>query len=343
MTTRDSQPLLAVLYTAMSNPKVTIAIPTYNRSKLVVRAIGSALEQTYADIEVIVCNDASTDDTVERVANISDPRLRLFTHPRNVGSSQNYNFALKQARGEFFTALMDDDYFEPTCIEALLTPWHKFPSLAFSYGQFWKSKNNEKTLMASRGPEREAGLDYIVAWWSGDRATLLHSALFRTCALRAIGGFPTVENQDVHAQLRLAFDGEVAHVRTPCSTYCEHAGTITKAMSPIKDFENRAALFAMCLGEMRSRSIPLSEDFAQMLHKRFSYWACTALLLAGSVGATKSTIIRQSWHLRPFLARNLWLSVPVVAGCVALPSPALAAFRRAAKATIDHPVSRGRQ
>jgi glycosyltransferase involved in cell wall biosynthesis len=311
----------------MNTPKVTIALPTYNRSELVVRAIRSALTQTFTDIEVVVCNDASIDDTVARINEISDSRLRLITHSRNVGMFKNLNFGLEQARGEFFTMLMDDDYLEPTCIEALLTPWENLPALAFSYGQYWRLENNQKRLMASSGPEREAGIDYVTAWWSGQRATILHSALFRTAKLRAIGGFPMVLNGDVHAQLRMAFEGEVAHVRIPCSTYCAHEGTITKAIPPITDFENRAALFAMCHDVIRSRSIPIPSAF-ERVNRHFGNWACTALLASASAGATKATIMRQSWQVHHFLAQKLWLSAPVVTGCVALPSAVLARIRK---------------
>jgi len=325
------EPLTTSSGTVMNTPRVTIALPTYNRSELVIRAIRSALSQTFTDIEVVVCNDASTDDTVARIREISDPRLRLITHPKNIGMFDNLNFGLEHARGEFFTMLMDDDYLEPSCIAALLEPWAKYQTLAFSYGQFWSSGSNERTLMASLGPEREAGIDYIAAWWSGNRATILHSTLFRTCALRAIGGFPMLLNGDFYVQLRMAFEGDVAHVSQPCSTYCSHEGTISSTMlSPIKDYHNRAALFAMCCDEIRSRSIEALGDFERKTHRRFAYWACTALLATASARATKSEILRESWSLRRLLARNLCLALPVVAACASLPSSVLAQLRRAA-------------
>ena len=72
--------------------RVTIGIPTINRSQLAMRAIRSALAQTYSDIEVIVSDDASTDDTVERVRAIPDPRLVLFEQKQRLGLVGNFDF-----------------------------------------------------------------------------------------------------------------------------------------------------------------------------------------------------------------------------------------------------------
>ena len=82
--------------------RVSIGIPTINRSSLALRAIRSALSQTYSDVEVIVSDDASTDDTVARVQEIRDPRLVLVQQKERLGLVGNFDFCLRQATGEFF-------------------------------------------------------------------------------------------------------------------------------------------------------------------------------------------------------------------------------------------------
>ena len=68
---------------AGSGPLVSVLIPTFNAGRFVTTTIRSALRQTLADFEVIVLDDGSTDDTVERVRAFRDSRLRLIQHPHS--------------------------------------------------------------------------------------------------------------------------------------------------------------------------------------------------------------------------------------------------------------------
>src|SRR5487761_1211749 len=103
--------------------RVSIGIPTINRSSLALRAIRSALAQTYSDVEVIVSDDASTDDTVARGQEIHDPRLVLVRQKERLGLVGNFDFCLRHATGEFFLLLGDDDVLLPTAIERLCEPF----------------------------------------------------------------------------------------------------------------------------------------------------------------------------------------------------------------------------
>ena len=93
-------------------PLVTILIPTYKRPTMLVEALESALKQDYANLEIIVCDDASTDETEEVVSRyLSDPRLRYFRASQNGGMVRTWKWGLeKLASGEWFLILSDDDY-----------------------------------------------------------------------------------------------------------------------------------------------------------------------------------------------------------------------------------------
>lgn len=90
---------------------VSIMIPTFNRANLVDGAIESALAQDYGNLEVLVSDNGSTDNTAEVVGSFaSDTRLRYVRYPENIGSAANFNNALMQhARGEYVLMLCDDD------------------------------------------------------------------------------------------------------------------------------------------------------------------------------------------------------------------------------------------
>ncbi len=104
------------------SPLVSIGVATFNASRHVEAALRSALAQTVADIEVIVVDDASSDDTVARVDAIMqrDPRVRLERLTANGGPAVARNRALALARGRWFAILDSDDLFAPDRLEKLI-------------------------------------------------------------------------------------------------------------------------------------------------------------------------------------------------------------------------------
>ncbi len=106
-------------------PQVTIGIPTFRRGALLRRAVASALAQSYPDVEVVVSDNCSNDDTasVGRELAASDARLRFLQQATNVGPTANLLAVLAAARGEYFMWLGDDDWIDPDyvqrCVELL--------------------------------------------------------------------------------------------------------------------------------------------------------------------------------------------------------------------------------
>lgn len=94
-------------------PLVSIVIPTYNRGHCITACIDSALAQTMGDIEIIVVDDCSSDDTAERVAAFSDPRVSYLPQPSNRGGAVARNAGIRAARGEFVAFLDSDDLWLP--------------------------------------------------------------------------------------------------------------------------------------------------------------------------------------------------------------------------------------
>jgi GalNAc5-diNAcBac-PP-undecaprenol beta-1,3-glucosyltransferase len=99
---------------------VSLVIPTYNRARLVRRAIASALSQTHRDVEVVVVDDGSTDETPAVLASLDDPRVRHVRHPVNRGVNGAKNTGLDNARGDWIGMLDSDDELVPEAIEVLL-------------------------------------------------------------------------------------------------------------------------------------------------------------------------------------------------------------------------------
>jgi rhamnopyranosyl-N-acetylglucosaminyl-diphospho-decaprenol beta-1,3/1,4-galactofuranosyltransferase len=101
-------------------PTVSVVLPTYERADLVGRAVRSVLTQTFANFELVVVDDASTDDTEACIRTFSDVRIRYIKRETNGGVAAAQNSGLSAARGAFITFLHSDDEYRPEKLEAQL-------------------------------------------------------------------------------------------------------------------------------------------------------------------------------------------------------------------------------
>jgi len=98
-------------------PRVSVIVPTYNAREHLREAVESLLAQSFADLEVLVIDDASTDGSIEAVADVADPRLGVVRLLRNAGPSGARNTGISLARGEYIALLDADDVSVPRRIE----------------------------------------------------------------------------------------------------------------------------------------------------------------------------------------------------------------------------------
>ncbi len=121
-----------------TRPFATIAIPTFNRARLLQAAVNSALSQDCGPVEVIIVDNASTDNTeaVGRAIAEMHPSVRYIRHASNLGPVRNFEAGLQNARGKYFMWLADDDWITPNyirrCVEVLERENH-----AVVVGQDW--------------------------------------------------------------------------------------------------------------------------------------------------------------------------------------------------------------
>ncbi|MBE9040712.1 glycosyltransferase, partial [Oscillatoriales cyanobacterium LEGE 11467] len=115
---------LKVLTTPANPPLVSIIMPTFNRSYIIPEAIQSAIEQTYPNWELLICDDGSTDGTEDAIADFKDVRIRYFKRPKANGSVAR-NFGLKQAKGAYIAYLDSDNIWHPqhlqVCVNSLVS------------------------------------------------------------------------------------------------------------------------------------------------------------------------------------------------------------------------------
>ena len=110
----------------MQAEKVSIIIPSYNTGKYVQESIESALNQTFTNLEIIVVDDGSTDNSLEQIRKFSD-RIKIITK-KNGGTSSALNTGIKEMSGDWFKWLGADDILYPNAVEDLVSETKKFPN-----------------------------------------------------------------------------------------------------------------------------------------------------------------------------------------------------------------------
>jgi glycosyltransferase involved in cell wall biosynthesis len=117
------------------NPLVSVIIPTFNRPQFLTQAINSVLAQSYTNLEVIIADDGSTDDTPDVIVGYGD-RVRPLYLPHSGKPSVGRNAAVQAARGELIAFLDDDDLWLPDKVGRDVDKFGANPKVGLRYGQF---------------------------------------------------------------------------------------------------------------------------------------------------------------------------------------------------------------
>jgi glycosyltransferase involved in cell wall biosynthesis len=301
--------------------RVSIGIPTINRSSLALRAIRSALAQTYSDVEVIVSDDASTDDTVARLQELDDPRLVLLQQKKRLGLVRNFDFCLRHATGEFFLLLGDDDVLLPNAIERLVKPFLLGEDAvpASAVGVVWcpcriASAENSQFWTTEPGPEVESVASLLAALFAGSRGPRLSSILLRTRDAIAVGGYETKFGDlcDIGNWARAALLREYAVcIPEPLVQYTNHLGSTT-SQSAIRQWQQWARVAHRYL--MASAEASPDATAAQKLRsaKRNFISGITLTILIQTIGrpgwirsALRESLRSPGAFFSPYMCRRL--------------------------------------
>ncbi|WP_260598577.1 glycosyltransferase family 2 protein [Sphingomonas endolithica] len=178
-------------------PQVSVIIPVYNRAGTIGAAVRSVLSQTHRDLELLVVDDGSTDDSAAIAERFGDARVRIIRLERNCGIPQARNAGLAAARAEYVAWLDSDDVARPTRIEEQLAYLMAHPDVAFVGACAGKMGIEGRGRLGVRVPPLEH--EDIVAWLLF-RSAFQNSAITgRTAILRRYpygSDFPVCEDVD---------------------------------------------------------------------------------------------------------------------------------------------------
>ena len=138
--------------TSISEPLVSVIIPTYNAAEHIAAAIESVLTQNYRNFELMIINDGSTDNTEEIVAGFKDERIKYFRQ-ENRGLAGAHNTGIKQSKGEFVIKLDSDDMMAPHFISRHIQEFEKHPEADLVYCNDYLIDENNKPIRVMDSPE----------------------------------------------------------------------------------------------------------------------------------------------------------------------------------------------
>ncbi|MBL8025483.1 MAG: glycosyltransferase family 2 protein [Fibrobacteres bacterium] len=231
---------------ANSNLKVSILIPSYNQSKYLIAAIDSALQQDYENLEVIVSDNCSTDDTLTHVSRYTaDNRFKFYRNEENIGMGANAHKLFSYAKGDFALFLPGDDLllcneFISDAVRIIET----YPSIVAVFGK-------NKTLFDDTGKMAESNCNYPAEYMTGKDVFLnftkrrlgVLSCLFNRNLVQNIGFSETKAlSGDFEFILRLCLHGNIGFINKHTAAWRRHEENYSR-MVDIETLINNTAYF----------------------------------------------------------------------------------------------------
>jgi glycosyltransferase involved in cell wall biosynthesis len=311
----STTPVAVGSHTSSSTPLFTIAIPTYNRADLMESCVTSALAQTYHDIEVLVSDNASTDDTVSRLKAFGDERLRVLTSDENIGATGNFNKCVREARGEYLVLAADDNTFEPHFVEKcakLLKTEPNLPIVLSAYdvlilNEF--SSNDRRSVPARLSKRLSTGIwqgtDILRDYLNGRLSAQLLSSAIRTDILRRNGYSMHPCAADEATWIPALLEGRAGLINERCATYMVHGSSLSDRFTADERFGDLCQVMEE-IADLAEKTIPdpTTRRQIQRLTMRYvAYIAMINLVIYRRAGASLTDIAQKLWSWRALIRR----------------------------------------
>lgn len=194
-----------------------------------------AIQQTYENIEILVSDNCSTDNTEEIVRTYHDPRIRYFKQNSNIGRQGNSNFLLDQASGEYFHLFHDDDLVDSDFVETCMKAADYNSGIGvIMTGSRVIDENGYEIRYKENKSDGLSLEDFILSWYEGKVNIYLCCTLFGTETLRDIGGFEAEYDHydDVAANFKCSKLAGRVDIQEIKAGFRKHPGSITCSTIP---------------------------------------------------------------------------------------------------------------
>jgi len=208
---------------ATSEPLVSIGVPVYNGERFLRQALDSLLNQSYANLEIVVCDNASTDNTGSICSEYArrDSRIRYHRNPINIGQTPNFRRALELSSGEYFMWACADDTRIPDAVQTCSGALQRNPDAVLAYGVIlFKVKEQEELFEISNAWDTHSvsAAERIRAFTKGITSQCISYGLYRKTALLNVV-YSKAYGQEYLLLLQLCLHGRFEYVNSPMMVY----------------------------------------------------------------------------------------------------------------------------
>ncbi len=208
-------------------PKVSVIIPTYNRSQYICQAIDSVLMQIFTDYEIIIVDDGSTDDTREVLKKYGNTIQYLYQ--KNMGPPSAMNTGIRCSKGEYFVILGDDDVLMPNMLERQAAVLERNPDIAFvCSGTYFMDEHSQVYKTSDSGRYREKSFKSLLF----DNFVWHLTVLIRRKISEEMGHLDEslLTNHDHDLWLRIAIKYKFEYTDAPLAKFRRHSGNFSKSL-----------------------------------------------------------------------------------------------------------------
>jgi glycosyltransferase involved in cell wall biosynthesis len=241
----------------MDTPQISFVIPCYNLGHFLVECVDSILKQTYSNLEVLIMDDCSPDNTMEVSQSFKDLRVRYVRNHRNLGPLRNYNAGISLSQGKYVWLISADDYLKSRNIaEKYVALMESHPRVGYTFcpgigvrdgkeGQVWNGSEYGRRDRVIRGQH------FLKTLLKGNQL-LAPSVMVRRSCYDTIGMFPLdvvwagqsidlVWGGDWYLWCVFALFFDVGYFAEPMVCYRQHALSMTNVVTQINKSDNCAA------------------------------------------------------------------------------------------------------
>jgi glycosyltransferase involved in cell wall biosynthesis len=329
--------------TQSNYPLITVGIPTYNRASLVRSCIESAFAQTYPNIELMVSDNASTDETLSVLNSIKDHRLRILTSSKNVGAIGNFSKCIREARGDYLVLLSDDNlWVAPTFLEQCARMIGTEPGLpivvaahdSLVMDEFYRSERRIVPAVLSKRLSTGIwdGIDVFEEYCHGRISAGSLSVVVRTDILRNNNRYSTeyCHANDDASWMPALLEGRAGLINERCATYLIHGSSISATVTAddwIEDYKKAMEeLSAAAAQKFPDRTRQHQIKRLTLLY--LAYQVMITLVLYRRAGASVTDVVCKLWNWRAMLAQCTLMDFFAIVrlrslGRILLPKPAV--------------------
>lgn len=252
-------------------PLVSILIPTYNRANLLKRSIQSALNQTYENIEIVISDNNSDDNTDKIVNSFTDRRIKYFKNESNIGPILNWRNALVKSSGDYCILLCDDDYIiESNYIRNSVELLKRYSNVVLVLTNCIIGRDTPSNTKLDLN-EINDGLEYLRKFWEHGYSIPVISNLFKRDTALSLNAFHSNEilYSDILLWLKLMTKGDVAINKEANIYYDFHGSNIVTNMSRNEIIKNSRFIHELRLHLIEYSVIEKIDKYIYSLTRRY--------------------------------------------------------------------------